>query len=157
MDELEYQIKHLPKDAVLVKMRLNGNTDTLALVRRVIAASVKHIPLSASLLNDIVMATTEACTNVIKHAYHFDENKYFELELKVTNELFVVEVEYFDKGFDPEKIPVPNLAEPREGGLGVFIIKQIMDFVKYKVNPEDGAVLLTMVKQLASSDRALEA
>ena len=87
----------------------------------------------------------------------FDENKYFELELKVTNELFVVEVEYFDKGFDPEKIPVPNLAEPREGGLGVFIIKQIMDFVKYKVNPEDGAVLLTMVKQLASSDRALEA
>jgi serine/threonine-protein kinase RsbW len=118
----------------------------LALLRKIIDASVNHLSLKAALLNDLKLATTEACTNVIRHAYKFDSLKYYDVEIRITNELLMVELLYCDPGFDPEKIPVPDLKKMNEGGLGVYIIKNIMDYVKYTVDSESGNVSLKMVK-----------
>ena len=73
--DIEYRIKHLPEDALFIKLRLNGNSDTLSLVRKIIDAAVDHLSLSVALLNDLKLATTEACTNIIRHAYKFDALK----------------------------------------------------------------------------------
>lgn len=129
-------------------MQINGSPEALALIRRVIAACVQHLNLGAAILNDIKLATTEACTNVIKHAYKFDETLSFELEIRTSEELFIVEVYYDDPEFIPDEIPVPNLKEIKEGGLGVFIIRNIMDMVDYETNPDSGRVRLQMVKKL---------
>jgi serine/threonine-protein kinase RsbW len=107
--------------------------------------------LSASVLNDIKLATTEACTNVIKHAYKFNESMSFDLDIKTSKEIFVVEVYYEDPGFVPEKIPVPDLKEIKEGGLGVFIIRNIMDHVDYQID-KHGKVKLLMVKMLSQDN-----
>jgi serine/threonine-protein kinase RsbW len=129
-------------------MQIQGSSDTLALIRRVIEACVGHLRLSASVLNDIKLATTEACTNVIKHAYKFNESMYFDLDIKTGTNLFVVEVHYEDPEFVPDNIPVPNLKEIKEGGLGVFIIRNIMDHVDYQTDQQTGKVKLLMVKIL---------
>ena len=155
--DIEYMIKHLPADATYIKLRLNGNSDTLALVRKIIDASVNHLSLNAALLNDLKLATTEACTNVIRHAYKFDALKYYDVELRVTNQFLMIELLYCDLGFEPDKIPVPDLKKMNEGGLGVFIIKNIMDYVKYTTNPENGNVSLKMVKLLDSLPKGEEA
>jgi serine/threonine-protein kinase RsbW len=144
--DIENKINHIPADATYLKIRLNGNSDTLALLRKIIDASVNHLSLKAALLNDLKLATTEACTNVIRHAYKFDSLKYYDVEIRITNELLMVELLYCDPGFDPEKIPVPDLKKMNEGGLGVYIIKNIMDYVKYTVDSESGNVSLKMVK-----------
>lgn len=156
-NDIEYMIKHLPKNTASVNLRLNGNSDTLALVRKVIDASVNHLSMTAALLNDLKLATTEACTNVIRHAYKFDPKKQYELEFKITNDLLFIELNYNDPGFDPDKIPVPDLKKMNEGGLGVFIIKNIMDYVKYTTDPETGNVSLKMVKLLNSLSKSTEA
>jgi serine/threonine-protein kinase RsbW len=155
--EIEYKIKHLPADATYIKLRLNGNSDTLALVRKIIDASVNHLSLNAALLNDLKLATTEACTNVIRHAYKFDSLKYYDVEIRITNELLMIELLYCDPGFEPDKIPVPDLKKMNEGGLGVFIIKNIMDYVKYTIDVETGNVSLKMVKMLDSLPKNTEA
>lgn len=155
--DIEYMIKHLPSDATYIKLRLNGNSDTLALVRKIIDASVNHLSLNAALLNDLKLATTEACTNVIRHAYKFDALKYYDVEMRVTNQLLMIELLYSDPGFEPDKIPVPDLKKMNEGGLGVFIIKNIMDYVKYTTDPENGNVSLKMVKLLDSLPKSEEA
>ncbi|MBP5467944.1 MAG: ATP-binding protein [Candidatus Riflebacteria bacterium] len=155
--EIEYMLKHLPEDATYIKLRLNGNSDTLALVRKIIDASVNHLSLKASLLNDLKLATTEACTNIIRHAYKFDSLKYYDVEIKICDELLLIELLYCDPGFDPDKIPVPDLNKMNEGGLGVYIIKNIMDYVKYTTNPENGNVSLKMVKLLNSLPKDREA
>ena len=131
-------------------MQINGSPEALALIRRVIAACVQHLNLGAAILNDIKLATTEACTNVIKHAYNFDETMSFELDIRTSEEIFIVEVFYEDPEFIPDEIPVPNLKEIKEGGLGVFIIRNIMDMVNYETNPDSGRVRLQMVKMLNS-------
>jgi len=139
-------IDQMPANATHMKMHVQGSSETLSLIRRVIAACVQHLDLSAALLNDIKLATTEACTNVIKHAYRFDDSMSFDLQIKTSEQVFVVEVFYEDPSFVPENIPVPNLKEIKEGGLGVFIIRNIMDHVDYQT---DGAkVRLLMVKVL---------
>lgn len=155
--EIEYLIKHMPEDAAFIGLRLNGNSDTLALVRRVIDASVNHLSMSAALLNDLKLATTEACTNVIRHAYKFDASRYYDVEFRITNDFLFVELIYNDPGFDPNKIPTPDLKKMNEGGLGVFIIKNIMDYVKYTTDPDSGNVSLKMVKLLNSLPKATEA
>ncbi|MBU1106515.1 MAG: ATP-binding protein [Candidatus Riflebacteria bacterium] len=147
-------IEELPPDATHMKMHVQGSPETLALIRRVIAACVQHLDLSAALLNDIKLATTEACTNVIKHAYKFDDSMSFDLKITTSEEVFVVEVFYNDPGFIPANIPVPNLNEIKEGGLGVFIIKNIMDHVDYITDGESGRVRLQMVKILKLQDNS---
>jgi len=141
-------IEHMPANATHMKMHLQGSSETLSLIRRVIAACVQHLNLSAALLNDIKLATTEACTNVIKHAYKFDDSMSFDLEIRTSQEVLVVEVFYEDPEFVPENIPVPNLKEIKEGGLGVFIIRNIMDHVDYQTEGSSGKIRLLMVKIL---------
>lgn len=138
----------LPANSTHLKMQVQGSSETLSLIRRVIVASVQHLKLSNAVLNDIKLATTEACTNVIKHAYKFDESMSFELEIKTSNDVFAVEVFYEDPEFVPENIPVPDLNEIKEGGLGVFIIRNIMDHVDYQADQQTGKVKLLMVKIL---------
>ncbi|MDD3145828.1 MAG: ATP-binding protein [Candidatus Riflebacteria bacterium] len=145
-------IERMPANATQMKMHVKGSSETLALIRRVIVACVQHLNLGAGLLNDIKLATTEACTNVIKHAYKFNEALSFELEIKTSDEVFIVEVFYQDPDFVPEKIPVPNLKEIKEGGLGVFIIRNIMDHVNYITDAKSGRVRLQMVKLLNSKE-----
>jgi serine/threonine-protein kinase RsbW len=146
--QIKNLIEQMPANSTQMKMHVQGSSETLALIRRVIAACVQHLHLSAALLNDIKLATTEACTNVIKHAYKFDDSMSFDLEIKTSEEVLVVEVFYDDPGFAPESIPVPNLKEIKEGGLGVFIIRNIMDHVDYQTDESSGKVRLQMVKVL---------
>ena len=155
--DIEYMIKHLPADATYIKLRLNGNSDTLALVRKIIDASVNHLSIKAALLNDLKLATTEACTNVIRHAYKFDALKHYDVEIRISEKLLMIELLYCDPGFEPEKIPVPDLKKMNEGGLGVYIIKNIMDYVKYTTDPENGNVSLKMVKLLDALPKDAEA
>ncbi len=138
----------MPANSTQMKMHVQGSSETLSLIRRVLAACVQHLNLSAALLNDIKLATTEACTNVIKHAYNFDDSMSFDLEIKTSEEILVVEVFYEDPEFVPENIPIPNLKEIKEGGLGVFIIRNIMDHVDYQTEGSSGRVRLQMVKIL---------
>ena len=75
----------------------------------------------------------------------------------ITNELLSVELLYCDPGFDPNKIQTPDLTKMNEGGLGVFIIRNTMDYVKYTTNPETGNVSLRMVKILNTAPKSTEA
>ncbi len=151
--DIENLILHLPDDIISIGVRLNGDADeALALVRRIIDASVVHLGLESAKLNDLYLATTEACTNVIRHAYHHDESKFFDVEFKVCTDFIMIELLYNDPGFDPDKIPVPNLMETerKEGGLGVFLMKQLMNYVKYTTDTVSGDVSLKMVKLFRS-------
>jgi len=145
---IKQMLDNLPANSTHLKMQVQGSSETLSLIRRVIAASVQHLKLDNAILNDIKLATTEACTNVIKHAYKFDDSMAFELEIKTSQRVFAVEVFYEDPGFSPENIPVPDLNEIKEGGLGVFIIRNIMDHVDYQTDQQTGKVKLLMVKIL---------
>ncbi len=147
-EEIKNILDEIPENATSIKMLLKSNPNTLALVRKIIMASVQHLGLATDIIEGVKLATTEACTNVIKHSYKFDETKSFKMKLKSCKKVFVIELIYNDPNFEPYKIPKRNLKEIKEGGYGVFLMQSIMDHVIYTTNSKTGNVHLLMIKHL---------
>ncbi len=145
-ENIDLIVKETEPGSVIINVQLSGNPRELALIRRIVHASTSAISVSVSCLNDVKLAVTEACSNVIKHAFKFDTNRKFDLKFQISKKLLMVQICYEDKAFDPDNIPVPDLEKIQEGGLGVFIIRNVMDDVLYSKDSATGKVILRMVK-----------
>ena len=93
----------------------------------------------------------EACANVIEHAYGPEVVK--EVSVRATLDDDTVQIDVVDtgKGFDPAAISPQNLeqlvAERKSGGLGMRLIKTLMDEVHYEMIPGQKNEL-RMIKRL---------
>jgi len=84
----------------------------------------------------------EACANVIRHAYKGREPGLLRLRIWFYPDKLAIRVVDFGQGFDPDRIPLPDPKDPREGGLGLFIIRSAMDWFTYTYSrAEEGNVL----------------
>ncbi len=95
------------------------------------------------------LALSEACVNVIEHAYRGEAGNPIELELTIDDEALKLTIRDSGAAFDLERYDPPDLSEPHEGGYGVFIIHSIMDEVTYDTSGQRGTVL-TLVKRRPS-------
>lgn len=98
------------------------------------------------LLDELELAFNEAYTNICRHAYPSENKGYFSLYIRVgTKEL---EFYFEDEGlaFDPDSVAIPDLANPGEGGLGIWIIRQVMDEYDY-FQDERGKNVLRLIKR----------
>lgn len=92
----------------------------------------------------------EAVSNVILYAYPKDEQQEIVLIVKKLDNKLVLVLTDFGREFDPTQIPDADITlsgeERKIGGLGIFLIRQIMDTVNYQ--RIDGMNVLTLGKQL---------
>ena len=99
---------------------------------------------------DLNLALDEIVTNVAKHAYPAGEEHQFTLQITLSNEEFVARVEDDGMEFNPLDHPTPDLNAPleerKEGGLGIFLIRQIMTSVEYQ--RVAGKNIITLRKKL---------
>ena len=97
---------------------------------------------------DTQLAVEEAVTNVIVHGYARGTGKIL-ITCRTTRALAEVQIEDSAPQFDPLTIPEPDITEDIEdrkiGGLGVFLIRQVMDDIIYRY--EDGKNILVLVKK----------
>ena len=100
-------------------------------------------------INKIQVAAEEALVNVISYAYPDDGG---DVEIRCNakgTEGLVIEIIDWGIPFDPLSLPEPDieaLPEEREvGGLGIHIMRNIMDEVSYK--REGDRNILTLVKR----------
>ena len=118
----------------------------LRIVRRVLEEVCGLLALDAEATGDVVLATEEAVTNIIVHAYCGGTGG--RIELRVTPTRVGLEVAVEDEGepFAGDEVVPPDPAEIRPGGRGVFLIRKLMDEVRYRPKPTAGTVL-TMLKR----------
>jgi serine/threonine-protein kinase RsbW len=99
---------------------------------------------------NIQLAADEAASNIIEHAYEGVGNGLLELSCGVQgNTITIILVDHGDS-FDPSEIPMPDLkadlSERKIGGLGIFLMRKLMDEVRYETKPDKSNVL-TMIKR----------
>jgi serine/threonine-protein kinase RsbW len=99
---------------------------------------------------NIQLAADEAASNIIEHAYEGVSDGLLELSCGVKgNTLTIILVDH-GESFDPSEIPLPDLkadlSERKIGGLGIFLMRKLMDEVHYEVKPKHDNVL-TMIKR----------
>ena len=111
----------------------------------------RELNLSVEDSFNIRLAIEEAVTNVIMYAY--PQTVEGDILLSAREEGDVIVFQLVDSGneFDPTLQPdadVTSSLEDREiGGLGIFLIRQLMQSVSY--SRIDGKNVLTMIKQLS--------
>lgn len=99
--------------------------------------------------SQLSIALTEGVVNAIKHANGSDPDKKIHIKINVSNKDLVVKIYDSGAGFDLEAIQPPsfNSNALNDKGRGIFIIRSMMDSVKYsKLN---GGNVLEMRKKLA--------
>lgn len=117
----------------------------LAAISEFVATSARLAGVSDEGVFEIQMATDEACTNSIEHAY---DGQMGEVRICcwVQDDHFVVRVTDFGKRFDPSQVPTPNIDAPLEtrdvGGLGLFFMRELVDRVEFRSDPLQGNQVL---------------
>jgi len=81
------------------------------------------------------LALEEVFMNVVMHGTTAGALRLVEVSLSLTGDGLTMTVEDDGPGFDPLSLPTPDvtasLADRRVGGLGVFLVRQMMDVVSY--------------------------
>lgn len=134
-----------------VKDRLTVSNDTrhLLAVRDFTSRIARQGSLSREDIHKIVLAIDEAVTNIIEHGYNKGDSGSIDIEAEWDGDRFQVVIRDSARVFNPESIPAPDMAEHvkagRKKGLGLFLMRQIMDEVRYRY--KDGVQNeLTLVK-----------
>jgi anti-sigma regulatory factor (Ser/Thr protein kinase) len=106
--------------------------------------------IPAETANDLPLALDEMVTNVATHAYPRSEEHRFTVQITVSNKEFVARIEDDGVEFNPTQQPIPNLHAPLEerkvGGLGIYLVRQIMTSVEYQ--RVEGKNVVTLRKKL---------
>jgi anti-sigma regulatory factor (Ser/Thr protein kinase) len=109
------------------------------MIREFVASVGTQAGLSPGEVAKLELAVDEACANVIEHAYGSDVTK--EVSVRATLDDQILEIFVIDSGvgFDPSSIEQKELdklvALRKSGGLGMRLIKSLMDTVEYQMIP----------------------
>jgi anti-sigma regulatory factor (Ser/Thr protein kinase) len=136
-----------------VRLTLPSDPRYLPLVRAIVQEGAELAGFGEDLTHRILLAVTEAVTNVIRHVYGGATGKRIDLELSVAPEEFRLDIVDYGRFVDPGKIESRPLGEVRPGGLGVHLIKSTMDRVAYRENAHGGTTL-TLVKNAGAHKEA---
>jgi serine/threonine-protein kinase RsbW len=129
----------------IVELRIPARAEWVALARLAGATVANRLRFSIEEIEDVKLAVTEACNAAIQHEGH---GQFITVTCEALADSLRVHVR--DDGRPRVRIerePM-NFDEARIAGLGIFLIRTLMDEVSYDVHPQHGTELL-MVKRLA--------
>lgn len=115
---------------------VNASTENLVAIRNFVAQQAQVHGISETTIDEIRLAVDEAFTNIVKHAYNFDANQQVSLKTGVEHGSFWISICDRGKPYDPETYTEPDIAQRikdgKRGGVGVYLIKKLMDKVEYR-------------------------
>lgn len=118
------------------RYKVGCSLENLQGIRDFIRTSLKNHGISELEISEMVLALDEMCSNLMIHAHDCNPQELFELEIAVDENKPVV-FEIIDKGtvFDINTFSEPTMDnlihEKRKGGLGIRLVKSIMDSIEY--------------------------
>jgi serine/threonine-protein kinase RsbW len=117
-----------------VRLTLPARPENVAVIRHLLGAFAEALRMPPAVVDDMRLAVTEACTNVVRHAYREDETGPIELVIKPHGDR--LEMIISDRGRGPG--PSPDVAGP---GLGLPLIAALADSVDMQHAPGRGSRL----------------
>lgn len=128
-------------------MSVEASTKHLAKVRNFVAKHAADYGFKKQDVADIRLAVDEAYTNIIKHSYNYDENKSVDIELGYNGNEFWVSLLDTGEAFDPSNYSEPDVRQQiknkKRGGVGVYLIKKLMDDVRYTNKGSTNVIRMT--------------
>jgi anti-sigma regulatory factor (Ser/Thr protein kinase) len=127
-------------------MSLPADERLLRATRRAVAAYLEEFVASADIIDDVVLALNEACTNVLQHAFSKVGSGTLCLRADLTTDEVVVEVVDDGIGFDVMRYQAGDLLAVF--GRGLEMVRRLMTTVEVESPRPDGGTRLLMKKTL---------
>lgn len=139
-----------------LRVQLVSNPTYLSGAREMIAAVARRLGFTEEGCGQIALAVDEALCNVIRHGYEKRSDGPIWLSVWPTalpngDAGITIVIEDEAKQVDETQIKSRDLDEIRPGGLGVHIIREVMDVVKYEKRHPTG-MRLTLAKRRKKSN-----
>ena len=126
---------------------VRASTSQIADVRDFVGRHASDYGFSEEDVHDIKLAVDEAYTNVIKHAYQFDESRSVRVKIITGINEFTISLTDEGAAFDPSSYTEPNIPERimlrKRGGVGVYLIHKLMDRVEYRHDGVHNEILMS--------------
>jgi sigma-B regulation protein RsbU (phosphoserine phosphatase) len=115
-------------------LEIGSDLKELAQLREFVRAFCRE--LSGSKLNEeyvgqFELAVTEACSNIMKHAFHGRTDQKIQVEAEAFPDRISIHLRHWGDPFDPSSVPPPRLDGSQESGFGVYLITQSVDSARY--------------------------
>jgi serine/threonine-protein kinase RsbW len=123
-------------ESIYKVLRVYNQIDELNRVEKFLEEIGEELELSLSLVFSLNLALEEALTNIISYGFDDEDQHIIEINLKKTGYNLLITIIDDGHEYDPTVKSDPDItlaAEDRPvGGLGIFLIKKIMDKVVYQ-------------------------
>jgi serine/threonine-protein kinase RsbW len=124
--------------------------DQLDPIREFVARAARDAGMDDQDVYSVELCMDEACSNIIEHAYEGEVSGEIECTCDSDDDALTIIIRDHGRPFDPSSVPDPDLdaalADRPIGGLGVYLMRKLMDDVRFERLGESGN-LLTMVKR----------
>lgn len=133
-----------------MKFSLDLPRETLSIpvIRRILGDTLRGLGVSEACVGDILVAVSEACTNVVQHA---DSTTRYEVTVAVEDGQCVLKVADRGHGFNDKS--TQDVHPDSESGRGIKIMKALVDDISFDSRPETGTVV-HLQKRLSWQDES---
>ena len=122
-----------------INMSLPSKPEYVSIARLTASFVANQMGFDIETIEDIKLAVGEACNNAILHS---GSDETYKLEFIKLSDNLTIEVIDHGKGFSIEKYKKPEAEELQESGLGLFIIKSLMDSVEIETSEGQGTKII---------------
>ncbi|NIO05755.1 MAG: helix-turn-helix domain-containing protein [Proteobacteria bacterium] len=138
----------------VLEIKLPNRLKYLSVVGSLVTEACRVHQIHQRDVEDILLAIDEACTNIIKYAY--DVGSLRDFTIRLTFDPGMVSIHFEDKGtpFNPVNVnllnPEIDMGRRNVTGMGIYLMKKVMDKVEYQYSVERGNCL-TLTKKVSDS------
>ena len=143
------------RDHSIFTLNIPSRRDAFEELREKLAAVAVQLRIPERETDHLLIAADEIFSNIAEYAYP-DGGGTVEIRLTQNPDGTELSMSFSDRGipFDPLQAEVPDTSAPsavrRVGGLGIHIVRNLMDGIVYR-RTHDGRNLLTLTKRLPAS------
>jgi anti-sigma regulatory factor (Ser/Thr protein kinase) len=137
-----------------VKLTVKNKIEDLLRVNSIFESFATQHDIGGKLRYHLLVSIEEILTNIIK--YGFDEQGVHPIHITFRNDSGAIEMEFEDRGreFNPLEVGEPDLDTPIEdrqlGGLGIHLVKNMVDVAQYRRVGDRNILLLRKTRQAAA-------
>lgn len=141
---------HLDKDSPggfwrVSDFSLPASPDAASIARQKVAELVCSIPMSLSDRADVMIAFGEAIANAIIHGCSSDPGRSVGIRCVAGPGRLAIDVTDPGDGFDPDSVPKPTPRSIVDGGMGIHIMRELMDEVQFYFSAGTTARLVKLI------------
>ena len=125
-------------------VHLPVDTGSVPFIRGLCRQALEHLHVEATVIDEIALALTEACANVVQHA---GQQGVYEVAMAIDDRLCRISVVDDGEGFDPAERSARDERSPLDDGRGLLLMQALVDSLDFR-HEADGRHRVTLEKRL---------